>query len=168
MYKISYCKAEHLLLHLNHLGIELQHFSSFHWTIAANIMEYHKQLQMLSIYFKNCFGGVVLRWWRDRMGRLLSPLKIHQKIIWTWSKFHKTTSEHWKKIPDTQKDCPLSSKGGQNIKDKKRDKRGRDGDPSWERMDGKEKFPNTGDTLTSGPVGSFGISEGNVTGRKNK
>ena len=34
---------------------------------------------------------------------------------------------------DTQKDSPLSSKGGRkNIKDKKRDKRGRDGDPSWE------------------------------------
>ena len=29
------------------------------------------------------------------------------------------------------------------MKDKKRDKRGRDGDPSWERSLKKEKFPNT-------------------------
>ena len=29
-------------------------------------------------------------------------------------------------------------------------------------------FQTPGNTLTSGSVGSFGISEGNITGRKNK
>ena len=133
-----------------------------------------------------------LRWWKNRTGRPLSPTQIHQKIIWMLSNFHKTTSEHWRRTPGTQKGSPFSSKGGeserhsimsdslqprpefwsgkpfpspgdlpnpgikprsptwqadslpaepqgkphqkevgQNIKDKKRDKRGRDGDQSW-------------------------------------
>ena len=38
--------------------------------------------------------GAVLRWQRNRMGIPLSPPQIHQKNIWTLSKFHKTTSEH--------------------------------------------------------------------------
>ena len=43
----------------------------------------------------------------------------------------------------TQKGSPLSSKEvGQNIKEKKRDKRGRDRDPSREEVL-KEKFSNT-------------------------
>ena len=32
----------------------------------------------------------------------------------------------------------------------------------------KEKFPKSGNPLTGRSVGSFGISEGNITGRKNK
>jgi len=58
------------------------------------------------------------------------------------SKFHKTTSECWQRTSGTQKSSPLSSKGGRK-KDKKRDKRGRDGDPSWEGSLKKGKFPNT-------------------------
>jgi len=43
-------------------------------------------------------------------------------------KFHKMTSECWQRTSGTQKSSPLSLKGGRkNIKDKKRDKRGRDG-----------------------------------------
>ena len=49
------------------------------------------------------------------------------------SKLHKTTSELWQRTSGTQKSSPLSSKEvGQNIKDKKRDKTIRDGDPSQE------------------------------------
>ena len=52
------------------------------------------------------------------------------------------------------------------MKDKKRDKRDRDGDSSQEgSLKKREKFPNT---LTSGLVVSLGTSEGNITGRKNK
>ena len=71
---------------------------------------------------------------------------------------------------DTQKDSPLSSKGGRkNIKDKKRDKRGRDGDPSQEGSLKKERrFQTPGNTLSGGSVESLGISEGKITGRKNK
>ena len=75
---------------------------------------------------------VVLRWWRYRTGRPLSPPQIHQENISALSKFHKTT-ECWQRTSGTQKSSPLSSKGGRkNIKDKKRGKRGRDGSQSHE------------------------------------
>ena len=65
---------------------------------------------------------------------------------------------------------PLSSKGGRkNIKDKKRDKRGRDGDSSQEGSLKKERsFQTPGNTLTAKTVVSLGSTEGNITGRKNK
>ena len=55
---------------------------------------------------------VALRWQRNRTGRPPSPPQIRQKIIWTLSKYNKTTSEHWQRTPGTQKGSPLSSKGG--------------------------------------------------------
>ena len=61
--------------------------------------------------FKNNLGEAVLRWHSNRTGRPLSPPQIHQKIIWMLSNFHKTTSEHWQRIPGTQKGSPFSSKG---------------------------------------------------------
>jgi len=49
------------------------------------------------------------------------------------SKFHKTTSKCRQRTSGTQKSNPsLQKEVGKNIKDKKRDKRGRDGVPSWE------------------------------------
>jgi len=87
------------------------------------------------------------------------------------SKFHKTTSECWQRTAGTQKGSPLFSKGGRgkNIKDKKKDKRGRDGDPSWEgRRKQERSFQTPGSTLTGESVASLGTSEGNITGRKNK
>ena len=48
-------------------------------------------------------------------------------------KFHKTTSECRQRTSGTQKSNPtLRKEVGKNIKDKKRDKRGRDGAPSQE------------------------------------
>ena len=77
--------------------------------------------------------GAVLRQQRNRTGWPLSPPQIHRKNIWTLSKFHKTTSECWQRTSGTQKGsyC-LRKEIGQNINDKKRDKRGRDRDPSRE------------------------------------
>ena len=67
------------------------------------------------------------------MGRLLSPLQIHQKNISTLSKFYKTTSECWQRTSGIQKSRSLSSKTGRkNIKDKKKDKGGREGPQSQE------------------------------------
>ena len=73
--------------------------------------------------------------------RPLSPLQIHQKIIWMWRNFHKTTSEHWWRTTDTQKGSPFFSKGGRtNMKDENRDKAlGMETHPGEEVM--KEKFP---------------------------
>ena len=68
----------------------------------------------------------------------------------------------------------LQKEVGQNIKDKKRDKRGRDGDPSRGGSLKKEvsklgrSFQTPGNTLSGGSVVSLGISEGKITGKKNK
>ena len=54
---------------------------------------------------------------------------------------------------------------GQNIKDKKRDKRAKDGDPSREGSLNRGIFQTPGNPRTGGSGGSFWISEGNLTGR---
>ena len=56
---------------------------------------------------------------------------------------------------------------GQNIKDKKGDKRARDGDPSWEGSLNRASFQSPGNPGAGGSGGSFQISEGNLTGRIN-
>ena len=57
-----------------------------------------------------------------RTKRQLSPPLIHQKIIWMLS------NECWRRTPGTHS---LWKEVGQNIKDKKRDKRFRNRDLSW-------------------------------------
>ena len=62
----------------------------------------------------------------------------------------------------------LQKEVGKNIKDKTRDKSGRDGAPSWEGSLKKRSFQTRGNTLTAESVASPGMSEGNITGRKNE
>ena len=62
----------------------------------------------------------------------------------------------------------LQKEVGQNMKDKKRDKRVRDGDPSQEGGPNRGSFQTPGNPLTSGSGASFRISEGNLTGRENR
>ena len=77
--------------------------------------------------------GAVLRWWRNRTGRPLSPSQIPQKNISTLSKCHETTSEGWQRTSGNQKsDHSLQKQVGKNIKDEKGDKGGGEGAPSWE------------------------------------
>ena len=85
------------------------------------------------------------------------------------SKFHKTTSECGRghQVPRKAAYC-LRKEVGKTIKDKKKDKRGRDGDTSWERRLKKESFQTAENTLTGESVASLGTSEGNITRRKNK
>ena len=55
------------------------------------------------------------------------------------------------------------------MKDKKRDKRGRDEDPSWEgSLKKKRSFQIPGNTLAAKSVASLESTEGNITGKKNK
>ena len=70
--------------------------------------------------------------------------------------------------PRKMKTQKLSSKEvGKNIQDKKRDKRSRDGDPSWEGCLKKERsFQTPGNTLTGESVANLGTSEGNITEEK--
>ena len=64
---------------------------------------------------------------------------------------------------------PIRKEVGKNIKDKKRDKRGRDRDPSQEGSLKKERsFHTPGNTLPGESVVSLGTSEDNITGRTNK
>ena len=63
------------------------------------------------IFIKRLFRPPSQRWQRNRTGRPLSRPQIHQKIIWTLRKFHKTTYVHWQRAPGTHKDSPLSLKG---------------------------------------------------------
>ena len=72
-------------------------------------------------FFFRVWEGVVLRWWRSKTGRPLSPPQIHQKIwilnniqiqIWILNNFHKTISVCWRRTPGTQKGSPFSLKGG--------------------------------------------------------
>ena len=61
------------------------------------------------------------------MGRPLSASQIHQKIILILGNFHKTTSEHWRRILGTQKGSPISSKGVLRLLEKKDQKSEADG-----------------------------------------
>ena len=110
-----------------------------------------------------------LRWWRNRTGRPLSPPQIHRKIIWTLSKLHKQLliASRGHQTPRKTVHC-LWNEVGQNIKDKKRDNRVRDGGLSQEGSLNRGSFQTPGNPLTGGSGGSFWISEGNLTGRKNK
>ena len=63
----------------------------------------------------------------------------------------------------------LRKEVGKNIKDKKRDKRGRHGAPSWEGSLKKERsFQTPGNSPPAESVENLGTTEGNITGRKNK
>ena len=53
------------------------------------------------------------------------------------------------------------------MKDKKGDKRARGGDPSREGSLNRGSFQSPGNPRTGRSGGSFQISEGNLTGRKN-
>jgi len=84
------------------------------------------------------------------------------------SNFHKTTSEYWWRTPGTRKAASsLRKEVRQNIKDK-RETRVKDGDLFWGGSREGGGFHTVGNALTGGSVGSFTISEGNITGRKKK
>ena len=111
---------------------------------------------------------MVLRWWRNRTGRPLSPPQIHQR---TFERGVNSTKQllnasRGHQAPRKVAHC-LRKDVGKNITDKKRDNGGRDGAPSWEGSLKKEKsFQTPGNTLTAESVVSLGTTEGNITGRK--
>ena len=85
--------------------------------------------------------GAVLRWWRNRTGRPLSPSQIHQKNISTLSKLHKTTSECWQRTLGTQKSRSLSSKTGRKKYKRRKKRQRRWGGSS---VPGRESHPGKG------------------------
>ena len=80
--------------------------------------------------------------WETSTKQFLNAGGVHQGL-------RKAAHSLWKEV-------------GQNIKDKKRDKRVRDGDLTWRGSCEGE----AGNPLTGRSAGRFGISEGNITVRK--
>ena len=73
------------------------------------------------------------------------------------------------KTSGNQKSSPLSLKGGRKkYKRQKKDKRGRDRAPSQEGSLKKRGFQTPGNTVTAESATSLRLTEGNITGRKNK
>ena len=114
-------------------------------------------------------GGAVPRWQRNRTGRPLSPHIFIKSSFECWATSTKqllyTGGGHQaprKAAHSLWKDV------GQNIKDKKRDQTVRDEDLSWGESCKRRSFQTVGNPLTDRSVGSFGISEGNITGREKK
>ena len=100
---------------------------------------------------------VVLRWQRSRTGRPLSPPQIHQKNIWMPNNYTKQflIASRGQQPPRKAAHC-LRKEVGQNIKDKKRDKRVRDGDLSQE---GSREGEVSKHQETLLPVGLWGVLE---------
>ena len=71
-------------------------------------MATHSSIPSLEILWTE----VVLRWQRNRIGRPLSPAQIYWKITWTLSKYHKATSDCWRRTPGTQKEIPWTEEPG--------------------------------------------------------
>ena len=85
-----------------------------------------------------------------------------------WTKFTKQVliAGNGHQAPRKAAHC-LRREVGQNIKYKKGDKRARDGDPSREGSLNRGSFQSPGNPRAGGTGGSFQISEGNLTGRRN-
>ena len=94
--------------------------------------------------------------------------KFIKRTIERWTNFTKqlliASSGH--QAPRKATYC-LQREVGQNIEDKKGDKRARDGDPSREGSLNRGSFQSPGNPCAGRSEGSFQISEGNLTGRKN-
>ena len=85
-------------------------------------------------------------------------------------KFHKTTYECWQRTSAPRKAAHcLQKEVGQNIKDKKRDKTDSGTETHSRKVVLKKRSYQTPVNALSGrSVVSLGISEGNITGKKNK
>ena len=94
--------------------------------------------------------------------------KFIERTIERWANFTKQLliASRGHQAPRKAAHC-LRREVGQNIKDKQRDKRARDGDPSQEGSLNRGSFQSPGNPRTGESGGSFRISEGNLTGRKN-
>ena len=151
----------------------ITYFSSFYkWynkakDLIINLIVFIS-LVFLIYSLKKCCGG------RSQDGRGIGwgdhflPYKFIERTIERWANFTKQLL-----IPSWGHQVPrkaahgIQKEVGQNIKDKKRDKRARDGDLSREGSLNRGSFQTPGN-CSGRSEGSFRISEGNLTGRKNK
>ena len=96
------------------------------------------------------------RWRRNRTGRPLLSYKFIERTIERGADFTKQLliANRGHRVPRKATHC-LRKEVGQNIKDKKRDKRARDRDPSREGSLKRGSFQSPGNPLTGGSGGSF-------------
>ena len=94
--------------------------------------------------------------------------KFIERTIERWANFTKQLliASRGHQAPRKATHC-LWREVGQNIKDKKGDKRARDRDKSREVSLNRGSFQSPGNPCTGGSEGSFQILEGNLTGKKN-
>ena len=120
-------------------------------------------------YFKNHSLGRSQDAGGIRWGDHFLPYRFIKRTIECWANFTKQLliASWGHQVPRKAAHC-LRKEVGQNIKDKKRDKRARHRDPSREGSLNRGSFQTPGNPYTGGSGGSFRISEGNLTGRKNK
>ena len=94
------------------------------------------------------------------MGGHFLPHKFIKRLF-ELSKYHKTTSECWQRTPGHQAPRKAAhccgKEVGQNIKDKKRDKRVRDRDPFQEGSLKRGEVSKHQETLS--PLGLWGVLE---------
>ena len=120
-------------------------------------------------WYKNKAGGRRSQaGWGLGRGDHFLPYKFIERTIERWANFTKQLliASRGHQAPRKAAHC-LRKKVGQNIKDKKRDKRARDGNLSREGSLNRGSFQSPGNSRTGGSEGTFQISEGNLTGRKN-
>ena len=109
------------------------------------------------------------RWGGIGRGDHFLSYKFTERLFEHWANFTKQLLTTSRRQQAPRKAAHhLWKEVGQNIKDKKRDKRARDGDPSREGSLNRGNFQTLGNPLTGRSGGSFRISEGNLTGRKCK
>ena len=114
-------------------------------------------------YLTNFLGG------RSQDGGGIGLYKVQLFTIEHWANFtRQLLIASWgHQAPRKAAHC-LQKEVGQNIKDKKRDKRARDGHPSREESLNRGSFQTPGNPRTGRSGGSLQISEDNLTGRENK
>ena len=71
--------------------MNIQEWFPLGWTGWISLPSKESQESSSTPQLKSINSEEEPRWWRNRTGRPLSPLQIHQQNIWTQSKLHKTT-----------------------------------------------------------------------------
>ena len=131
-------------------------------------MRYHLIPVRMAI-IKKTAQRAVLKWQGIGWGDHFLPHKFIKRSFERWTNSTKQLLNTGRGHQAPRKTAhSLQKEIEQNIKDKKRDQRVRDRDPSRREPWGRRSFQTPGNPLASRSVGSFGISQGNITRRKKK
>ena len=145
------------------------------WKLICRGKDKNKLILAHVLTLSFCLHLVLLKYnWSSQDGGGLGwgdhflSYKFIQRTIERWTNFTKQLliASRGHQAPRKAIHC-LQREVGQNIKDKKGEKRARDGDLSQEGSLNRGSFQSAGNPRTGGSGGSFQILEGNLIGRKN-